>query len=91
LQQVPWLRGFSNRRDKTFESLSPWLIRTMAVLRFIAVTIIAVLLLSPLLKTNLREVEKPIIVLAQDNSESIVTEKTLLFTATNTLRISISW
>ncbi|MGE0637999.1 MAG: hypothetical protein AB7G44_05635 [Bacteroidia bacterium] len=73
---VAW---FLYRRDKTFESLSPWLIRTMAVLRFIAVTIIAILLLSPLLKTNLREVEKPIIVLAQDNSESIVTGKDSAF------------
>ncbi len=73
---VSW---FLYRRDKTFESLSPWLIRTMAVLRFFAVTIIAILLLSPLLKTNLREVEKPIIVVAQDNSESIVTGKDSAF------------
>ncbi len=51
----------------------------MAVLRFFAVTIIAILLLSPLLKTNLREVEKPIIVVAQDNSESIVTGKDSAF------------
>lgn len=51
----------------------------MALMRFLAVTIIAILLLSPLLKTNLREVEKPIIVIAQDNSESIVAGKDSVF------------
>ncbi len=69
---VAW---FLYRRDKTFEGLNVWLVRGLAVLRFFAVTIIAILLLSPLLKTNFREVEKPIIVVAQDNSESIVTGK----------------
>ncbi len=49
------------------------------MLRFFAVIFIAILLLSPLLKTNLREVEKPIIVVAQDNSESIVTGKDSAF------------
>lgn len=73
---VAW---FLYRRDKTFESLSVGLIRAMALLRFLAVTFIAILLLSPLLKTNLREVEKPIIVVAQDNTESIVTGKDSAF------------
>lgn len=73
---VSW---FLYRRDKTFEGLSVWLVRVMALLRFFAVTFIAILLLSPLLKTNFREVEKPVIVVAQDNSESIVTGKDSAF------------
>lgn len=51
----------------------------MAALRFFTVTFIAVLLLSPLLKTNFREVEKPVLIIAHDNSESIVAGKDSVF------------
>ena len=66
-------------KDRLLESVAPWLIYTMAAFRFLVVTIIAILLLSPLLKTNFREVEKPIVVLAQDNSESVIINKDSAF------------
>jgi hypothetical protein len=51
----------------------------LAGIRFVVVTILAFLLLSPLLKTAFREVEKPIVVLAQDNSKSIIIGKDSTF------------
>ncbi len=49
-----------------------WMKGSMAVLRAIVVTIIAFLLLNPLVKSTSRYTEKPVIVFAQDNSQSIV-------------------
>jgi hypothetical protein len=43
----------------------------MAVIRFIAVSFLAFLLLSPLVRTLSTRIEKPVIVFLQDNSESI--------------------
>ncbi|MBA3899551.1 MAG: hypothetical protein H0X62_04950 [Bacteroidetes bacterium] len=51
----------------------------LAGLRFLSVTILSFLLLGPLLKTVNRHTEKPIIILAQDNSESVVIGKNSLF------------
>jgi len=51
----------------------------MALVRFLSVSAIAFLLLNPLLKTVFREVEKPVIVIAQDNSQSIVLGKDSAF------------
>ena len=47
----------------------------MFLLRFFVISIIAFLLLSPLLKTTLNNTEKPIVIMAQDNSESIIAGK----------------
>jgi hypothetical protein len=66
-------------RERKLEELPKWLRYIMAFFRFLVVTIIAFLLLSPLLKTELRETEKPVIVIAQDNSESIVLSKDSAF------------
>ena len=43
----------------------------LALLRFVAVTVIAFLLLSPLFRSTSYETEKPVIVFAQDNSSSV--------------------
>ena len=51
------------------------LLRVMSLFRFFSIFIISFLLLSPLLKTIFRYVEKPIIIVAQDNSQSIVMGK----------------
>lgn len=59
-------------RERKFKDLSPWLIYLIAGSRFIAVSIITFLLLSPLTKTILKETEKPFIVIAQDNSQSLI-------------------
>jgi len=60
------------RKDKKFKELAKQKLWIMATLRFLSVFIIASLLLSPLLKSLNIKIEKPIIVFAQDNSESIV-------------------
>ncbi|MCH8903637.1 MAG: VWA domain-containing protein [Bacteroidetes bacterium] len=62
------------RQDKTLpESFSSgkYLIAIMAFMRFATVSVIAFLLLSPLLKTIFKKYDTPIIIIAQDNSESI--------------------
>ena len=58
-------------KDTTFETQNPLLKRTLLTLRFISLFVIAALLLSPLLKSFITETKKPIIILAQDQSESI--------------------
>lgn len=58
-------------KERTSE-LSKSLKYILAGVRFLAVTLIAILLLSPLIKTNIKTVEKPVIILAQDNSRSLV-------------------
>ena len=67
---------FRNKKLKEFSHLT---IRLMAVFRFFVITILAFFLLSPLLKSVIREVEKPIIIIAQDNSESIGVGKDSIF------------
>jgi len=57
-------------RDKE-NDFSRTLTKTLAALRFITVTVIAFLLLSPLLKSATRRTEKPVVLLASDNSASI--------------------
>ncbi len=47
----------------------------MALLRILAVFFISFLLLSPLFKSITKQIEKPIIIFAQDNSESVVINK----------------
>ena len=59
------------RHDKRFEEVSVWTVRAMAAFRFIVAALLAFLLLSPLIKSTSREVEKPVIIIAQDNSESV--------------------
>jgi len=46
----------------------------LGALRFLSIAIIAILLLAPLLKSVLTETKKPVVVLAQDASESILAE-----------------
>lgn len=58
-------------RDKTFAEQHPQLHKLLGVLRFLAVTILAFLLMEPLLKSLLTETKKPVVVLAQDESESV--------------------
>ncbi len=59
-------------RSKALEGQSDGLKWGLGILRFLVVTFIAILLLSPLLKSIIKEVKKPIVVLAQDQSESIL-------------------
>ncbi len=58
-------------RNKKLNEISVFIIRLIAIFRFVLITLLSFLLLSPLLKSINRQVEKPIIIIAQDNSESI--------------------
>ena len=46
----------------------------LGFIRFLTITFMSILLLSPLLKSLITEVKKPVIVLAQDQSESILAD-----------------
>lgn len=61
-------------RDSTFREQAPALHRWLAAFRWITVTLLSTLLLSPLLKSMFTEIKKPVIVLAQDHSESVAAE-----------------
>ena len=66
-------------RDAVFKDPSKRLKRSLwffGFLRFAVVSVIAFLLLSPFLKSRFTEEEKPIIVVAQDNSSSVLTTMT---------------
>jgi hypothetical protein len=58
-------------RERHLTEVSPALKRLMAAVRFLFVTAISFLLLTPLIQTVRRTVEKPVVVIAQDNSESL--------------------
>lgn len=58
-------------RTSEWDEVKPWLKRLMTIVRFLTVTFLCFLLLSPFVKTNFREVEKPVIAIAVDNSESM--------------------
>ncbi len=70
---------FLYHKEDKFNETAPWLIWIMAGLRFLLVTILAFLLLSPFIKTLFNKVEKPVIVIAQDNSASILLNKDSVF------------
>ena len=61
------------------------LLMLMGSLRFILVFLLSFLLMNPLLKTIFREVEKPVIVFAQDVSASMVMGKDSVFIRTEYL------
>ena len=58
-------------RDTTFREQSPKLNKILGFLRWLVVTVLSALLLSPLLKSLLVETKKPVVVLAMDQSESV--------------------
>ncbi len=62
---------FLYRNEHRFDETMPWVKKAMTVFRFLAVSIIAFFLLSPFIKTSFRQVEKPAVVIAVDNSQSI--------------------
>tara|TARA_R110002096_G_scaffold378222_7_gene572175 strand:+ start:46638 stop:48716 length:2079 start_codon:yes stop_codon:yes gene_type:complete len=62
---------FLYRNDKRLKEFSKALVLSLAGLRFLAVSFIAILLLAPLVKYFSKTVEKPIIVLAVDQSASM--------------------
>ncbi len=63
------------RKETKFNEISRILKILMFALRFLSVSIIAFLLLSPIIKNFGKTIEKPIIIFAQDNSESVLPDK----------------
>lgn len=64
---------------KNMGELSKKMFLLLSTLRFTATFLIALLLLSPIMKSTKERVEKPIIVVAHDNSESILFGSDSLF------------
>lgn len=62
---------FLYRRDKTFIDQPQWLRYLLAILRGTVVTVLASLLLAPLLKLLMSRTESPVIIIANDQSTSI--------------------
>jgi len=60
------------RKENRFTDIPQKKLYGMMLARFLSVTVISFLLLSPLIKTISKSIEKPIIIFAQDNSESII-------------------
>lgn len=58
-------------RETAFREQHPGWHRVMALLRFLSVSLLAVLLLEPMWRTMLTDVRKPVVILAQDESESV--------------------
>lgn len=52
--------------------ISPWLFRLLTLFRFLTVFLISFLLLSPLIRKQVKTVEKPVIAIGIDNSQSLV-------------------
>jgi hypothetical protein len=67
------------RKEEKLNEIAPWLIQLMASFRFLLITLLAFLLLSPFIKTRFTKVEKPVIIIAQDNSLSILLNKDSIF------------
>ncbi|MES2515068.1 MAG: hypothetical protein V4580_13035 [Bacteroidota bacterium] len=62
-------------RDKQNAERSKILLYSLAGLRFISISLMALLLLDVFIKRLVNETEKPVIILAQDNSSSIIAGK----------------
>lgn len=63
--------GILYARSRTFSDAPLWLKILLPLLRFFATTGIALLLLSPFIKSTIQEESKPILVMAMDKSASI--------------------
>lgn len=67
------------RKEKRFNEARPWVRKVLPVLRFLSVALISFFLLAPFMKFVTRTVEKPIVIFAQDNSESVAFGKDSAF------------
>lgn len=66
-------------RNKKNNGLPPWAVRVSFITRFLAVFIICFLLLSPMLKSLMKTLEQPLVVMIHDNSESVILNKDSAF------------
>ncbi|MBC7694258.1 MAG: hypothetical protein H7141_02305 [Burkholderiales bacterium] len=70
-------------RDKQNSERSKLLLYGLAALRFVSISLIALLLLDIFMKRLVNETEKPVIIIAQDNSSSITAGKDSIDIKTN--------
>ena len=63
-----WLLYVRTNKDGT----NPWFLRFMAGFRFLSVSLISFLLLSPLIRQQITTIEDPVIIIGLDNSQSMV-------------------
>ena len=63
------------RGDHSFDGVNKWLRFLLFAFRALVVFILTLLLLSPLIKSFSREKEKPLLIIAQDDSQSILLHK----------------
>ena len=68
---VAGLLYYRNRANK----LGTFLTILLFIVRFLAVSLLAFLLLSPFLKTRIKNLEKPIVIIGVDNSKSMILNK----------------
>lgn len=60
------------RRPGAKDGLAPKLAMALAVVRAVAISLVAFLLLEPVIRTMVREVRKPVVVIAHDGSSSLM-------------------
>lgn len=65
------------------ENISPWQKTVLPLLRFLGASLLAFLLLNPLILRTITEIEKPLVVVAVDNSASVVMTKDSVFYKTD--------
>ena len=80
---------FFYRKEKLFDDIRNVVVYSMAFLRFITVTLLCLLLMEPLIQTETEIVENPVLILASDNSESLLLNKDSSFYK-NELKRSLS-
>jgi hypothetical protein len=68
---LTYFRNTITEKGNTFG----WPVWLLMLLRFLSISILSFLLLAPVVKSIFKKVEKPIIVLAMDNSQSILLNK----------------
>ena len=73
-------------KESKLDTIAKWLKNSLLIFRFLTVSIIAFLLLSPFIKTIFNKTEKPIIIFAQDNSNSLLIHQDSAFYANNYLK-----
>jgi hypothetical protein len=74
--------AFLYYRDKNLSDFSRNLVLFLSALRFLGFTLLAFFLLEPMLKFVRQELEKPVIVIGLDNSESLIMTKDSVATKT---------
>lgn len=67
------------RKNAQLKELASWVIYTLKGLRFFSVFLISLLLINPLIQKWVTQTEEPVIIIAQDNSESILNNKDSVF------------